>query len=245
MSGQLMEREREMPLFYRDPQVLRSAAHAALRIKPGDYRFAAEANASPLAVIEFASAMRHYPIVFSSKDGFPLVIFGLGSSNRFVSGGQWAERAYVPAYVRRYPFAFSAAGEDGFALAIDVGADNVIDGGGEGEPLFIDGKPAPLAENAVAFCGEFQGAHIQTRAFADALRAHDLLVEQRADARPASGAPLALSGFMVVDQTRFDALPDEVVLDWHRKGWSALVHFHRASLARFADLLAHEAENCS
>lgn len=237
MSAQLMERTSAMPLFYRDPQVLRSATHATLRIKPGDYRFAAEANASPLAVIEFASAMRHYPIVFSSKDGFPLAIFGLATSNCFVGDGKWSEGAYVPAYVRRYPFAFSATGEDGFALAIDVGADNVTDEGGEGEPLFVDGKPTSLAENAVAFCGEFQGAHIQTRAFADALHKHDLLVEQRADARPATGAPLVLSGFMVVDQARFDALPDDVVLDWHRKGWSALVHFHRVSLARFADLL--------
>jgi hypothetical protein len=49
-----------------------------------------------------------------------------------------------------------------------------------------------------------------------------------------------LGGFQVVDQARFTALPDTVVLDWHRKGWLALVHFHLASLERFVDLLARE-----
>jgi hypothetical protein len=28
-----------------------------------------------------------------------------------------------------------------------------------------------------------------------------------------------------------------VGLDWHRKGWHALIHFHFLSLDRFADLL--------
>ncbi|MGH6696565.1 SapC family protein [Sphingopyxis sp.] len=50
---------------------------------------------------------------------------------------------------------------------------------------------------------------------------------------------LMLSGFKVIDRAKFEALSDAIILDWHRKGWLALIHFHFLSLDRFADLLAH------
>ncbi len=49
---------------------------------------------------------------------------------------------------------------------------------------------------------------------------------------------LAVAGFQVVDPKRFAELPEEKVITWHRNGWLGLVHFHLASLERFADLLA-------
>jgi hypothetical protein len=229
-----------MPLFYRKPQPLIPAIHGDVRLKNGDYGFAAETNASPLMAIEFAQAMRRCPIVFSQSDNFPVVVLGLGQENRFVTDGRWADGVHVSAYIRRYPFVFIEAGEQGFALGLDVASERVAQGGEEGEPLFADGKPAPLTEGAMAFCREFHAAHVQTRSFVEALSAHGLLTPRQADAKLASGKPLLLAGFMVVDQEKFDALPDEVFLDWRRKGWLALIHFHLASLDRFTDLLGRE-----
>ena len=68
----------------------------------------------------------------------------------------------------------------------------------------------------------------------------DLLVPQHADAKLPSGRAMVLSGFKVVDRQKFEALPDDVILDWHRKGWLALIHFHLLSLDRFAGLLERE-----
>ena len=233
--------KRPLPLFYQDPQPLNALAHGALRLKDGDYGFAAKTNAAPLAVVEFASAARFYPVVFSQEaQPFPVAILGLGADNRFVEGGRWAEGVYVPAYVRRHPFVFIEAGGDNLVLGVDVGSERIVVGGEAGAALFEDGKPSELTQGALSFCGQFHAQHLQTRAFAQALVEHDLLVVQQADARPAGGQPLTLGGFQVVDQARFAALPDDVVLDWHRKGWLALVHFHLASLERFVDLLARQ-----
>lgn len=52
---------RPVPLFYRKPQPLIPVIHDDVRLTDGNYAFAAETNAVSLAVIEFASAMRHYP----------------------------------------------------------------------------------------------------------------------------------------------------------------------------------------
>ncbi len=231
---------RPLPLFYRQPQPLIPAIHNQVRLKDGDYRFAEESNAIPLAVIEFASAMRHYPVVFSQDDGFPLAVVGLGRRNRFVAAGDWAEDHYVPAYARRYPFVFIEVGAGKLTLGLDVDSGRVADDDEEGSALFADGRPTSLTENAMAFCSEFHGAHVQTIAFAAALKAHDLLVPQQADAILDSGTPLILGGFLVVDRKKFAELADDIVLAWHRNGWLALVHFHLASLDRFVDLLGRE-----
>ena len=45
------------PLFYRRPELLTPASHGNLRIRSGGYGFASEANAVPLAIIEFGAAM--------------------------------------------------------------------------------------------------------------------------------------------------------------------------------------------
>lgn len=230
-----------LPLFYRKPELLNSSRHADLRVADRGYTFAATCNAVPLAAIEFGQAMRHYPIAFAAGDGFPVAILGLDRANRFVADGAWAARAYIPAYVRRYPFVFVEQSGDNLALAIDREADHFATSGEEGEALFAKGEPTGTANNILAFCRDFHRAIIQTNAFATALLEQDLLIDRRADAKLDSGRALTLSGFKVVDRSRFDALPDETILAWHRKGWLALIHFHFLSLDRFADLLDAEA----
>ncbi len=232
--------ERPLPLFYRKPQPLVPVIHDDVRLVGGDFAFAAETNAVPVTIVEFAQAMRFYPIVFAEGGNFPVAVLGRNAGNRFVTEGRWAERHYVPAYVRRYPFVFVEAGEQGFALALDVASERVAHGGDTGEALFVDGKPSPLTDGAMAFCREFHQAHLQTQAFVEALAARELLIEQQADAKLASGEPRRLAGFRVIDREKFGQLPDEVILDWHRKGWLALALFHMASLDRFTELLALE-----
>lgn len=230
------------PLFYRALAPLDSVAHADWRLLPGDASFAAETPFVPIVTGEMAAAVRSYPVVFAADSAQPIAVLGLERRNLFVTEGVWTADAYIPAYVRRYPFAFlSTVNPEGFALAIDTGSDRVARDGTEGAPLFEDGKPADLTRQALAFCDAFQAEAAATRAFADALVAHDLLVDRRADATLPDGRTLGLDGFRVVDPAKFAALADDVVLDWHRKGWLALVHFHLASLDRFQALLALQA----
>jgi len=231
--------ERPLPMFYRKPQPVVPVIHDDVRLTGGDFAFAADTNAVPVTIVEFAQAMRFYPIVFADGGNFPVAVLGLSAGNRFLTEGRWVERHYVPAYVRRYPFVFVDAGEQGFALALDMASERVVRGG-EGVRLFEDGKPAPLTEGALAFCRDFHQAHLQTQAFVAALAGQDLLIEQQADAKLASGEPRRLAGFRVIDREKFGQLPENVILEWHRKGWLALVLFHMTSLDRFADLLALE-----
>ena len=79
-------------------------------------------NSVPLASVEIPHAAREYTIVFAGTDEVqPIVLLGVGAQeNLYVTeDGGW-DAAYIPAFVRRYPFVFSKSAEgDKFTLCID------------------------------------------------------------------------------------------------------------------------------
>lgn len=231
-----------LPMFYKAPELLSLAAHGDWRLRGGDVAFAAQAAFVPIVASEIAAAASTYPVVFANDDAQPIVVTGIEQANLFVDEGLWAEDAYVPAYVRRYPFGFIATvNPEGYALAIDTSSPRFGREGEEGTALFENDEPTAFTRQALNFCEAFQMDASATRAFTEALREQDLLIDQRADVVLPDGARRGVEGFQIVDAERFAKLDDALVLDWHRKGWLALVHFHLGSLQRFQALLVRRA----
>lgn len=227
-----------LPLFYRDLTPLSADEHAEWRLGEGDLNFASDTPFIPIVASEFAPAARSFPILFAAGDATPIVVVGLERRNLFLDGAVWDSDAYVPAYVRRYPFGYlSTSDPETFALAIDAGSDRVFRSGEEGAALFEDGKPTEFTRNALGFCDAFRREARATMEFVGALREKELLIDRRADATLADGRTLGLEGFQVVDAERFAGLEAASIVEWHNKGWLALVHFHMASLERFGALL--------
>jgi hypothetical protein len=230
------------PVFYRNPVPLDRVRHASKQfVRPRNAAFASHVNSVPLAAVEFNSAARNYPIVFTSGDpiGAVAVLGFQGAQNLFIGDGQqWADDVYVPAYVRRYPFVFTRTPEGEFVLCIEEDAGSVADEGGE--PLFVDGKPAKVVEEALRFAGDFQVQIDATHAFTRACQAAGLFVDNRASIQMPEGRSITLQGFRTIDAKKFEALPDAVVLDWWRKGWMMLAYSHLMSLGNW-QLLANRA----
>ncbi|MEA3390694.1 MAG: SapC family protein [Pseudomonadota bacterium] len=230
-----------LPLFYKQPEPLSSEWHAAWRLLDGDASFAAETAFVPILATEVMAASRDYPIVFAADTTAPIAVLGLDRMNLFVQNGQWDERAYVPAYVRRYPFAFMATREpEGFCLAIDATSGRVAQEGEAGTALFEGGEPSPLTRQALEFCSAFGRDAAVTELFSVALKEKEILIDRRADATLPDGRKFGLAGFQIVDEAKFKALDDATILAWHRAGILALVQFHLASLERFHALLVRQ-----
>lgn len=230
-----------LPLFYSRPRILQPALHGRHSLRQdGDYRFAAATNAVPLVAQEMTTACRHYPIVFSDDTTpHPVAVLGLRRhENAFVdAAGQWRQGAYVPAYVRRYPFIFledTARAE--VTLCVDEAAGAFVEDGGQ--PLFgAAGEPTALALDALAFCRGYQAQHLLAGEFAQALAHAGLLVDHRADATLADGRRLSLAGFKVIDEHRFERLPADELTRWRDKGWLRLAYSHFVSTGAWAALL--------
>ncbi len=250
------------PLFYSQPDVLRFPQHGKLGIKrEGHYKFAAEAVAIPLTVAEFAAAGRAMPIVFAQGDeALPLAVSGLSAGrNLFIdSEGAWRPGLYIPAYLRRYPFIAVQAGNGPQMLGIDTASSLVVQeaDGETTERLFDEaGAPTPRAEAAMALSEAYAAEHEATRLFSAALVRHNLLVPRSAELRltaPAAGAtgeapPVSstLTGFQIVDEAAFRALPADVVTDFHARGWLGSIVLHLASQLSWQTLLDAKAEDRS
>ncbi|MGK6354702.1 SapC family protein [Sphingomonas sp. DT-207] len=225
------------PLFYKSLRPLDSASHATLRFKGVDFAFAEESPSIPIVISEFAEASRHYPIVFAASDATPLVVLGRDRRNLFLENGAWSRGAYVPAFARRYPFGYLRLGDSArFILGIDVECEGLTESGGE--PLFENGRPAAITQRALGFCEAFRGEAESTLAFVRALEGRGLLVDRHADAVLPDGRSFSVDGFKVVDAERYAALDGATLVEWHARGWLALVTLHLSSLDRFRDLLS-------
>ena len=192
-----------------------------------------------LAAVEFGDACKEYPIVFvrageAGADGkqpvAPLAVLGLkAGSNLFVDGDQWTGH-YVPAYVRRYPFAMARL--DGNANNLAVCYDSQWAGFNDttGEALFKDGQPSEFLLNAKGFLENFEQESERTRLICNLLAEMDLLQDMRFEATLPDGQKLDVEGFLALDEKKYSELPDDKVLQLHRNGLISLIEMHRVSL---------------
>lgn len=222
-----------LPMFYKSPMPLEPARHATAGLKPqSGFGFAAGTNALPLTASEMAHAARTYPIVFSaSAPTVPFAVVGLRDhENLFVdASGAWREDAYIPAYVRRYPFIFSEVPESQrLVLCIDEAAENYESS--SSQPLFTDGKPTEALQRALQFNETFQTHYMDTRRFGEWLDQNNMLEDRMARADLGGGQMFTLRGFRLLNPERARALEDWQVLELHKKGWLPLLHFHLQSL---------------
>lgn len=248
------ERRTRLPLFYKNPVVLRFEDHSdvALTTNP-NFDFAREAVAIPLCIGEFTVAMRHYPIVFAMEDGAPpIALIGIRQNdNLFLTReGNWHPGAYIPAYLRRYPFIVTETQDTARQfLGIDQESDQLIASASTHQNaarLFDgEGRPTVTAQSAMAFCRAYHADYAATVAFGQALLAAKLLTPYHAQFRLPDGTLHQVNGFYVVDEQAFRTLPAKTVTDWHAKGWLALVALHHVSLQSFQNLLDLNAQRAT
>lgn len=219
-----------MPLFYKRLRPLHLKDHAGLGLRqPVDFSFAANVTAVPIVLGEFIAAAKDYPIVFGPGEvPIPMVMLGLRKAENMFVGkdGKWEPGAYIPAYIRRYPFLLvDAEKAQRQILFVDEDSDNLVKDGGL--PLVTDGKPSELSQNVIKFCQSFAADQIGTRDFCKAAKDLGLMETRSITVTMAGGRKLVMQDLTVIDPRKFEALPDNVFLEWRKHKWlfGAYCHF--------------------
>jgi len=227
--------------LYKNITVLDRVQHRALKLRRPftDYTPTAEINAVFVTAVEFADVCREYPIVFvrAGKDdktgeelAAPMAVLGLQQKQNLYlqPGGGW-RTPYVPAVLRRYPFAMVQSSPDQLAVCFDRGYDGLSDT--EGQPLFqSDGQPTETLTNLQAFLQNFEQEVQRTRGFCSRLLQLNLLQDMRFDATLPDGGKLGVDGFLTIDEKALAELPDAQVVELQRNGMLGLLHAHQISL---------------
>jgi hypothetical protein len=226
-------------IFYDNPVALDSQRHADLGLVGiPDFGFARPSNCIPINLVEFSQAAKFYPIGFIGGEApFPAAIVGLRKDNLYVDArGRWKAGAYVPAYVRRYPFILAeGVGDDRLALCIEDSPAVATATGGQ--RLFENGQPSPATRQALEFCHAYHAAGVATQPFTKALIDAGLLVDRRASATLAAGDKASLDGFKVVDLDKLQSLPAKTLKEWNGRNWLVPLYAHVQSMHNWGDLV--------
>ncbi|MDQ6880512.1 MAG: SapC family protein [Pseudomonadota bacterium] len=230
-------------VYYEKPVLLDRDKHRKRRVRPaGGFAFARKANSLYLAGVEFNEACKEYAIVFTrppSGRTVPVAMLGLRArENLFVDSEAAWDAAYIPAFVRRYPFVLAdLPGRSDMAVCMDEAFDGL--GNEEGEPLFDGaGQNTPFLQNALDFLNRYQAEYRRTEAFCARLEQAGLLMEMNAKADLVDGRSFTVNGLLIVDEKKLLALADAAALALFRSGELHLISMHLMSLSNMQGLAA-------
>jgi hypothetical protein len=227
----------QLPLFYNDLMPLNSRDHSAWHARAVDKaKWIGGQHAIPLTVDEFAQAQRNFPIVFSAGDNpVPLALMGLneGVNVFFDADGAPLDDAYVPAYVRRYPFLLARLKPDAeeMSLCFDPSSD-LLGEFEDGQALFADGQPSEHTKSLLQFCEQFEQAGARTQAFMDEIKNAGVLMdgEVAIQQNDKPDQPYVYRGFRMINQEKLREVDADKLKQWNEIGLLPLIYAHLFSL---------------
>ncbi|GBC61691.1 peptidase [Desulfonema ishimotonii] len=223
-------------------------AHANKKVKPvNTFNFIANTHVVALMANEMSRAAHSFPVVFL-KEGENYGLYALmglkQNENLFVdSEGKWETSAYIPAIIRRYPFALGKGQPDSdqFMICIDEESDFLSEN--EGEPLVTDGKPGPIIEKAKGFLTELYRSGEVTTAFCKALAERDLFSPLNMQLKDkVSGVTQNITGCYAINEKKISEMPDEDFLALRKRGFLPLIYAHTFSLTHIERLVRIQGE---
>jgi len=232
--------------LYSTPEPLSVEMHGKLGLKRSDkpYSFATFASSIPLQVTEFGPAALSYPVIFAGPELQPVAVMGLRpNENLFISpDGAYEFDAYIPAYIRRYPFVLAKnEAEQQMIVCIDRGASALTEGGDV--PLFENGQPSQFTQAAIQFCSDFEGERQRTESFVQVLKDLDLVELKEAHFTPrnqdgSAAEPVKIADYFAVSEERLNKLSAEKLAELRDTGALQQIYAHLNSLFGWDRLMA-------
>jgi hypothetical protein len=234
-------------LFYSKPEPLSRELHAKIGLRRVEkpFGFAAKANVVPLTVGEFPMAALSYPIIFAGDRYQPLAVMGVGQgSNLFVGAdGSFEVGAYIPAYIRRYPFVLANDQARGQLVVCIDRASPLL--GEDCELPFFDekGEATAYTNGCIEFCNNFETEGRRTESFVNLLKDLDLFEVKRSTMTPTNpdgtpGEPQPLAEYFAVSEEKLRALPADKLHELVGNGAVAQIYAHLTSLIGWDRLVA-------
>jgi hypothetical protein len=205
--------------------------------------FCRSINALALSFSEFNFAARDYPIVFASADAgetyAPVIILGLADEqNLFVdAAGKWDDTAYLPAFVRRYPFCISRLAVEGEPRSEKVVCVATAHLDRQGSPLFdAKGTPTPQWQAAERLLQEYEADLDTTAQMCATFKQLELLSPFTFQVVQDNAPGLKLQGMHRIDEDKLKALEPADHKALVTKGLMGKIYAHIHSLENFARL---------
>ena len=174
----------------------------------------------------------------------PLAVMGLheGQNLFFDEKGDYEAGAYLPAYIRRYPFVLAGDEKgDEMMVCIDRAARMIAEDAEA--PFFENGEATVFTQSCIDFCNAFEGDRRQTQSFVTLLNDLDLFELKVATYTPQNedgtvGEPQQVADYFGVSEDKLNALPHAKLAELRDNGALRQIYTHLISLAGWDRLIA-------
>jgi hypothetical protein len=191
----------------------------------------------PLTAAEFAQASASFPIVLvknpDSERYRSVAMLGLeAGENLFYQEGKWTAIS-IPQSISMVPFSLGLDPEKENTLiaCVDLGSNFV----GEDKDLSLfedDGKESEVLLNVQQALGRLYDNERMTEKFIKELQENDLLQELELNVALSTGENKKLVGIFTINEDKVKELPDDKVLDFHKRGLFVPIYSMLGSLGQ-------------
>jgi len=236
-------------LFYKQPELLNVDTHSKLGItqpKEQPFAFLRETQIIPITVAEFTHVALNYPIVFAGEDKTPAAVMGMKKGrNAFVDEhGKLLDGAYVPAFVRRYPFASAKNDADASNLMICIDRASSLISENPDKPFFEGTELTDMTNQAIEFVKSYETETMGTANFIrfmselDMFETEDIIITLLgADGKNSNQK---MGDYLGVSDAKLNKLSAEQMVEFRDNGALAAVYAHRLSQLNWQRLVNME-----
>ncbi len=234
--------------MYKNLVVLDKAKHAELKINPlENLEFARESAFVPVVASEVASVGATFPVVFSADENPSLIsIISLGSGNLALdANGKWIT-SYVPSFFRKYPFSLASTEANPEQKVILIDEDSKLFSKSKGKKLFkSSGEQSETLDHAIKFLTAHENEMVISKNVAKIIADSGILEDREIAVGEGEEKKVLVNGFKVVDREKLNALSDDILADWVRKGIISMIDAHLKSLDNIQTLfnIAQQRQN--
>jgi putative transposase len=234
--------------MYKNLVVLDKEQHKELKISPlENLAFAKQTAFVPVLANEVAQVGATFPVVFTADETPSLVsLVSLGGESLGVNAdGKWIS-SYVPSYFRKYPFSLASTKENPEQKVILIDEESSLFSKSKGKQLFKkSGEQSEVLTHAIEFLTSHEKQALITQNVAKVIAESGILEDREISVGEGDEKKVLVQGFKVVDREKLNALSDDILADWVRKGIIGLIDAHIKSLDNIQTLfnLAHQRQS--
>lgn len=233
---QIQQKRKNM---YKNLVVLDKEKHKNLKIGALDnLNFARESAFVPVLANEVALVGNAFPVVFSTNENPSLlaIVSLSGDSLAINEEGKWVTQ-YIPSFLRKYPFALANTKENPDQKVILIDEESPLFSKSKGKQLFKkNGEQSDALKHAIEFLKNYEKQSVVTNNVVKLIADSDILEDKEISVGEGDEKKVLVNGFKVVDREKLNALSDDILADWVRKGIITLIDAHLESLKNIETL---------
>lgn len=225
--------------MYQKLVVLDKEQHKSLKVSPmSNLNFAKELTSTPILANEIALVGKDFPVVFTGGENPTLIaLTSLSGSNLAINTDGKYIVSYVPAFLRRYPFSIGSNKENQAQQLILVDENSDLLSHTKGKQLFTkEGANSETLDNAVSFLQNYENERITTQNAVNLIANSGILEDREITVGEGEEKKVLVNGFQIINKDKLNALSDEVLAAWVRKGIISFIDAHLSSLSNIQTL---------